>query len=473
MAWYFFPKLIAAFIAIFVLVILSRVLGPEDFGRYNITILFGTIVYSFVFAWLAIVIIRFHSSEQYDGKVIAYALHTSARIAIWSAPVIILAGFLAPPQYVLAVVLGALFAMAHATQELGLAAFRVYRQGPAFAFVTLIRPIVAVALSVTLALMGFGFVGAVVGAITGALLAGGISMYFVLPKSGAEPPEFHNIKQFLVYGMPLGIVTSGSMLIVLLSQSLIATYVDIAAVGIFAAAQTLAMRSISMPMIMLSRASGALIFSEYEEAGTDAANRVLARHFSFVLLLSAPIATALIFANKTAAWVMFGEAYKIAASEHLPILVIAAFIIGVQGAYFAYAFTVSGKTYTQLYILAGSTVLHAGITAIAIQALGSIGASVAMLITAMLSAYAYYYFGKRNATEISLPLRPVWKTLVASAAMAPFAAYADTHENLIAAIGLVVLGGLAYLAVLIMLRQTGIMAVLAALRRLVAGRRAK
>jgi len=472
MAWFFFPRLISAFIAILVLVVLSRILGPADFGRYNITILFGTVSYSFVFSWLSVAIIRFHSSEKYGGQVIAYALHTSAKITIFLIPVIIIGYFVAPESYVIALVLGGVFAMAHATQELGLAAFRVYRMGPAFAFITLMRPIVAVSLSVAFVALGFGVIGAVIGAIAGALLAGGIALYMVFPKSGAEPAGFQRIKEFFVFGMPLGIVTSGTMLIVLLSQSLIASYADFGAVGIFAAAQTLAMRSIAMPMIMASRASSASIFSEFEESGMGAANALLERHLSFVLLMSAPIATALVFADEMAARLMFGEIYKEMAAQHLQILAIAAFILGVQGAYFAYAFTLSRKTYGQLYILAGATTLHAGITVVAIQNMGSVGASYAMLITASLSAGAYYFFGKRTSPDITLPMRPIWRVLVASAAMAPFAAYADRQASMAVGIGTVVLGGFAYLAVLVVLRQEGAMAVLEFLRKGTARRRA-
>ncbi|MEL6640182.1 MAG: oligosaccharide flippase family protein [Pseudomonadota bacterium] len=471
MAWFFFPRLISAFIAILVLVILSRVLGPADFARYNITILFGTVGYSFVFAWLAIAIVRFHSSEKYSGRVIAYALHTSAKIAIFLIPIVAVGCFFAPSNYLAALVLGSVFAVAHTTQELGLAAFRVYRKGPAFAFITLMRPLVAVSLSVAFVLLGFGFVGAVIGAIAGALLAGGIALYKVFPKSGAEPASAQQIKEFLVFGVPLGIVTSGSMLIMLLSQSLIASFANLGAVGIFAAAQTLAVRSIAMPMLMASRASGAAIFSEYEESGMDAANVVLARHFSIVLLMSAPIATTLIFANEMAVLLMFGEVYQVVGAQHLQILSIAALIIGVQGSYFSYAFTLSRKTYGQLYILAAAIVFHGACTALALHLMGSIGASYAMLLTAIMSTAAYYFFGKRVSTDVALPIRPIWKIIVASVAMAPFAAYADGQASILVGIGLLFLGVFAYLVTLVLLRQTGILVVLAWLRNKMTKRR--
>lgn len=456
MAWYFFPRMLASAMTIVVLVVLTRVLGPADFGRYNITLVFGTVGYSFIFAWLAAAIVRFHNTPEFAGKVVANVLDTGIKLTLLLIPVVGLGYFLVPVDYRFAFFLGAIFCVAHSMQEVGLAGLRVYNSGPAYGAVTVVRPALGVLLVLVFVAFGGGYVSAVAGMSLGAAITGVYALNKVHKRSGLEKASREKLKSFFIFGEPLAVVTSGSMLIVLLSQFYLALFLDLGAVGIFAAAQTLAMRSIAMPMAMLSRASAASIFHAYEVGGHDASGRELTRHFSYLMLISVPIAATLIFANDTVSMIMFGKVYKATVSRQLPLLAIAAFITGVQGAYFAYAFTLSRKTVTQVFIMIGTTLAHAVISPVTIYFLGGLGASLAVLLTGILSSFTYIYLGRAHF-PVSIPFEEFWKTGAAALAYVPFAIAADYQSSMPWAVTLLILGLIVFSAVLGVVRQAGFM----------------
>ncbi|MFY0691634.1 MAG: oligosaccharide flippase family protein [Paracoccaceae bacterium] len=455
MAWFFLPKIAAAAITLAVLVVLTRVLGPAEFGRYNITMVAGTVAYAGIYAWLSAAITRFHSAPEFHGKAVAAALGIGARLSLGVLLVMFLGLLVFTGDSRLAVALGAGFCLAHALHEIALTGLRVQGAGPAFALATLLRPIIGIALALTLVFSGAGYGGALTGMALGAALTGAFALWKVIARSGIAHPDPFMLKNFFSFGMPLAVVSSASMLLVLLSQSALGSLVGLEAIGIFAAAQVLAMRSIDMPMTTLSRASAASIFEAFETHGQDASNRELSRHFSLLLLVSVPVAATLVLANDTVSRIIFDSAFGTTVAQHLPILAIAAFLSGIQGAYYDYAFTLARKTTLQLYIMAALLTLHAALSFALIWVFGPIGASWAVLGTSMTGLVTYAVLGRR-IRPIELPLEELKVMGLATGAFAPFALAADTIASVPVALTLLAAGALAFVAILHLARHQGL-----------------
>ena len=111
--------MLSAVIAIAILIVLTRVLGPADFGRYNLTLLLGNLIFSFTFHWLAIAIGRFHHSKEFEGRTIASVLGTSVALAFLLLIVASLVPLILPGSWIDSLFFASIYCISHAMHELG------------------------------------------------------------------------------------------------------------------------------------------------------------------------------------------------------------------------------------------------------------------------------------------------------------------------------------------------------------------
>ena len=296
MTWYFVPRMLSAFIAILILIVMTRVLGAADFGRYNLTLLSGMLLFSFTFHWLAIAVSRFHHAPEFEGQTIAMVLGTSAILAVFMMCLVGLVRLVMPAAWVNSFFLAVVFCTTHAMYELGTGCLRQYKEGPRFAAVTLLRQALGVSFAVTFVLNGGGYASAVIGMSMGAAITGSYALVFAMRRSGIMTPRIGPLKTYFRFGFPLAAVASSASFFAMSSQSLLAYFAGLDAAGYFAAAQSLASKALKLPMTTLSRVVAPSVFEAHEINGTRSSDAVLERYFSFLMLISMPIVVALVCA---------------------------------------------------------------------------------------------------------------------------------------------------------------------------------
>ncbi|MBO9445921.1 oligosaccharide flippase family protein [Ruegeria sp. R14_0] len=452
MTWYFAPRMLSAVIAVLILIVLTRVLGPADFGRYNLTLLLGNLLFSFTFHWLAIAVGRFHHAKEFQGRTIASTLGAGAILAVALFVLASLLTLLLPGSWVDGFFYAAIYCISHAMHELGTACLRQYHEGPKYAAVTLLRHILGVALAVVLVLNGGGYKSALIGMSLGAALPGAYALMVALRRSGIGLPDLTALKTYLWFGFPLAVVSSGSTFFAMSTQSLLALLAGMEFAGYFAAAQSLATRTLRLPMSTLSRVVGPSVFQAQEEEGTQSSNAVLNRYFSFLMLISLPIVAALICSAGVFSNLLFDPAFADQTAGYLRVMALASFTLGLQGAYFSFSFSRSKKTALQLGITFCSLVVHVILSFGIIYLFGASGASVAFLISAIFSFGAFYLIG-RKVDPVSIPSGEIPKAVAGFLAFAPFGIWANSALGLPAQFSLLALGGGAMFVTLVGLRQ--------------------
>lgn len=456
--------MLAAVLTVFSLLLLTRVLEPAGFGRYNMIVLSATAAFSILFGWVPAVVHRFHSAADFEGRATAWALGSGVLALAVLGTGAIVASFLLTPDWRLTAWLGLGFCLSHSINEIGLSGLRVHRRGKAFAFAVIARQVVGVGLALALAYAGFGYAGAVLGMTIGALVTGLHAFRTSVKLSSIGLPRWPALKAFLGFGVPLAVVASNSMLIVLITQSLLAAYVGVAAVGIYAAAQTLALRTISLPLMTLTQTTSASIFRAYEEKGEDAADGELDRQFSFLMLIALPIVVPLVFANDTISGLLFDDKFRAEVALNLPLLAVAAFIAGLQGGYFAYAFLIRRKTTVQSMIMIAGVVLHAGVATLAIRLFGAIGAPYAIIASSVISLTAYVLIG-RSIRHQPIRTDAVRKAVLGALALVPFSLAADRSHDIALALLFLLAGCAVFFGVLYVQKQVAAVAVVRRLAR--------
>lgn len=462
MGWFFVSRILAAGLTLIALLVLTRVLDPEGFGTYNIIMLGATAAFSIAFAWIPAVVHRFHSVAEFKGRATGWVLGAGlAFMAVAGVAALVLA-LLGPADWRGIALLGLFYCLAHALNEVGLSGLRVYHKGLPFALTVVLRQAVGVGLALGFVHLGFGYAGAVAGMAAGAFATGLYALGRTLDLSGIGLPHRPALAQFLAFGVPLALVSSNAMIVLLISQAILAARVDLAAVGTFAAAQTLALRTISLPVMTLTQTTAASIFRAHEEGGDHASDAQLDRQFSFLMLIVLPIVLPLILSGQTVAELLFNARFSGEVARHLPILALAAFLSGLQGAYFAYSFLIARKTAMQFLIMAAGVVVHAALTVLAVRWFGALGASLAVLGSAVVSLAAYVAIGQKvRAHRFSWP--EIRKAGLAALVLAAFCLGAEAAGGPLLALPLLAAGFVAFLLALYYQRQ---MAAVAVFRRI-------
>jgi O-antigen/teichoic acid export membrane protein len=463
LAWFFLSRVAATLVAVITLVVLTRLLPAEDFARYTMIILAGMIAQQFTFNWIFSSITRFHSSADFEGRAVAYGLGATAATTLGLAPVLLAVGFMVPSEWLGIYILTVSVAWSTAVYELALACLRVQERGPLFALSAVSRPVLSTGLAVLLLLHGGGFQGAVLALVIASLIGGTIGVAVAGRQSGVRRPDGFSLRTFFAFGQPLSVVSSGAMLFPLTSQLILAAMVGLEPAGYFAAAMTLSERSLVMVMITLGQTSAATIFATLEREGDERLVAALDHHFTFLLLIAAPLASVLIFAGGTLSRVFFGPAIAAGAAPLLPLLGLAALVQGIQGAFFAFIFMMRRKTMLQLGLAAALLVFHLGATFLLVRAFGAFGAAYATVLTAFATTILYAYCGWSLFRRCALG-RPALQIGAAIAAAAPFLMAADRTASVVTALALIAAGMLAMLIVLKLVRYTGLEIIIESIR---------
>ncbi|WP_424931112.1 lipopolysaccharide biosynthesis protein [Amaricoccus macauensis] len=436
MAWFFLSRVAAALIALITLLVLTRLLAPEEFGRYNMIVASGTICQQLLFSWIISSITRFHSAEEFGGRVLSVSLGAIFAAVALILPVTIVGYLLIPAPMDGFFLLSAAFAISTALHEFVLAALRVEKMGRTFAVATLLRPVLATSLAAGLVLAGGSYGSAVWANVAGAMLAVSFGLPQVLKLASIARPSRSVLKSFFAFGQPLSFVRSASMLFAFSTQFILATLVNFAQVGFFSAALTLSQRSITMLMVTLGQTTAASIFEALEKEGEVRAADELRRHFEMLLLISAPLTAVMVFANDTVASIIFNDTFGPGVAPHLAILSLAAFVNGVQASYLAFSFSMNKETMKQLGLTVSIAAVHILVTYFATREYGAIGASWAILGVAILNAAIYTAYGAKMI-RASQPLEPLLKVAAAIACGLPFLLLADRMNSSLNSLALI------------------------------------
>lgn len=455
MAWFFFSRLVGAAVAAITLFVLTWFLGADDFGRYSLVVLSGTIGYYLTASWLPMGVTRFNSSSEFDGRALPMAQGMFLIGMVSAVPAALVCAALVPSAWRETFFLSFSVAYASATHEFGLACLRVQGRGPAFAVAAVLRPLLALALASVVLLAGGGFRSAVAAFAVGAFVAGVLAVIWAVRSSGVMRPSGVALAIFLRFGMPLAAVSGGAMLFPLTSQLLLAWMVNLREAGFFAAASALAERTLVMLMVALRQATAADIFHAHEQGRVSSLDAILHGHYSLLLFIGAPVAGVYAFAPETITRILFNGDFGAGVALYLPALAVAAFVNGISGSFLGFVFELLRQTRRELVATSGLLVLHAALSAAWIAAVGGVGAAYAAVVSAFFMLIAYGWCARRVLIRRT-QLIPLAKVAAALAAGGLVLVAADRFASMTAAVACVALGLLVMLVVLKALRYSSL-----------------
>ena len=462
---------ITGFLAI---VVFTRLLSPEDFGRYALAFSIMTLSHVAVFSWLEASMARFWAAQTEQQAVAVHfaTLYRSAFLlsAIF-VPVVLLVLWLAPwdAPFKLAVAVGLLGSPAKC---LGKLAQERYRAAGEVAK--------AAGLDMYIALAGFG-IGALfawaggggASPLAGLAIAPLFALPFILPgeirqarRASHDPVR---VKEYAAYGYPIAASLALTLVLSSTDRFLLAWFMDEAAVGVYHAGYSIANRTLDVLFIWLGAAGTPALVMALERGGRERLVEAAKEQSAAFILIALPAAAGVALVARPLAEFMIGEDLRQAAASVTPVIAVSALLSGLTTYYFHQAFTLGRRTKRLLAAMAVPAVVNIALNALLIPHFGVAGAAWATLISFGVGLCGSIVLG-RSAMPLPMPWEALIRSGVATTAMVlvvlqlpPIGGFAELVLD-------ASVGGLVYAAVALTLNAAGVRDVAL---RLIAARRAR
>ena len=398
----YIPVNLVAFLVSFgTIIVLTRLLTAEEFGRYALVIVTLNFIHMGLFTWLEASMARFREravrtgkSETHEVTLLTGAFLTLGAILpvlaglIWVLPidgeVRTIAGFAAAT--LCAQLIAGLSEESHKA-DLNIhrySVLRISRVGVGF-------------------VMGVGLIlftplresGAVFGLCIGGIIAISLEAPKLYNSFRRGRFEFARLSSYLKFGAPLGLTLVISYMLEVGDLYLIGWIMGDAAVGSYNAGYGLTNNSIDYLFIWLAAASMPLVIATYEKHGARCARQVLLDYGDTLLLIILPAAVGLAFVSGEIGF-LFGPSVRDEAVSLIPWVAVAAVMNGLLNLYIYQAFVLSERLGLMSGIMLGPVLLNIGLNLWLIPAFGLYGAVAATLCCYLIAMVAAAAVARRH-----------------------------------------------------------------------------
>ena len=459
--WGYLPaNLVQGVVGLLSILVFTRLLTPEDYGRFALAFSVMTLVHTVVFTWLEAAMARYWAAQT-DERSLADHFATLYRAFAWLAAAFVPAcavGLLLWPagsmlKWAVAAGLSAVLArsLARLIQERRRASGDV----SGAARIDMAQSAGGFAAGAGLAFVGLGGAAPLLGLAVAALAV----LPFALPrelKAGAGGRlDLQRLAGYARFGFPV----SGALILALVLASadrfLIAAFLDEARVGAYHAAYSLSNRTLDVIFLWLGAAGAPAMVMALERGGQPALDRAARDQVSTILLIALPAAAGLALVARPLAEVMVGEGLREAAAQVTPWIALAGLFSGLTTHYFLHAFTLGQRTRLLMLASAVPVVVNVALNLTLIPRFGLIGAAWATAATYGFAAAAYAVLGRRSV-RLPIPVETLLKAGAATAAMALAVLAVPAFGGLVELALKAVTGAIVYAAAALLLDVAGV-----------------
>ena len=397
------------------IVILTRLLGSAEYGRYAVAMITMMGLHMGFFTWLEAAMARYQARAEREDNVnthvktiYKYALRTAIpMLALFWAVIFFVPGIPADLKPLLFV------GLASTTFQLFLnlgmeahkAAHRIKRYSASFASFQLISFTTGLILIVLL--RKYTDIQPEMGMFLGIIIGTFVVLCFDLPfmlknmKNGEVSTE--KAKLYFHYGMPISIsliltyaLTSGDMY-------LIKGIMGDSAAGEYSASYNFANRSLDILFIWIGMAITPVAVTALEKEGLEKSKAVLRDYGASLLWIAMPAATGIALVAEPAAFIL-GEEFRDGAVKIMPAIAFAGVMNGMISYYAQRAFMLSGKTQMFVWAMVPPVLINIGMNLVLIPKYGLMGAVWSTVVAYAVGLIAALVIGRRYF-PIPIPIK--------------------------------------------------------------------
>jgi O-antigen/teichoic acid export membrane protein len=411
--WGYLPaNIVQGVVGFLAIILFTRLLSAEEFGRYALAFSVMTLAHVAVFSWLEAAMARFWAAQSPGTETwghfaslyrTAFALSAGfiavAGVALWVFPV--------DPLFKLALAAGLAGAPARCLVKLGQERFRAAGEVGKAAGLDMAVAIGGLVIGVGFALIGAGGAAPLLGLGLAPLAA----LPFVLPgemkqaRGGAFEPE--RVRGYALYGYPIAASLALTVVLSSTDRFLLALFMDEAAVGAYHASYSIANRTLDVLFLWLGSAGQPALVMALERGGLERLKEAAREQLSTFLLIGLPAAAGVALVARPLAELLIGEELRAAAAGVTPWIALSALLFGLTAYYFGQAFTLGKKTKRLLIAMAIPAIANVILNLILVPRFGLMGAAWATAASFGLGLIATMMIGRR---VVALPIP--WESLV-------------------------------------------------------------
>ncbi|KQW83904.1 lipopolysaccharide biosynthesis protein [Brevundimonas sp. Root1279] len=411
--WGYLPaNIVQGVVGFLAIVLFTRILSPEEFGRYALAFSVMTLAHVAVFSWLEAAMARFWAAETPGPGMSAHfaGLYRSA-FALSAVFLVVCGAVLAlwpgDPLFRIALAAGLAGAPARCLVKLAQERFRAAGEIAKAAGLDMAIAVGGLAIGVGFAWAGLGGAAPLLGLGLAPLAA----LPFVLPgelrQAGGGTFEHARVRGYALYGYPIAASLALTVVLASTDRFLLAAFMDEAAVGAYHAGYSIANRTLDVLFLWLGSAGQPALVMALERGGADRLKEAAREQLSTFMLIGLPAAAGVALVARPLAEVLIGEELRVAAASITPWIALSALLYGLTAYYFGQAFTLGRKTKHLLAAMAVPAVLNVVLNLILVPRFGLIGAAWATAASFGVGLFATMILGRRI---IALPVP--WANLV-------------------------------------------------------------
>ena len=411
--WGYLPaNIVQGVVGLLAIVLFTRLLGAEDFGRYALAMSAATLAHVAAFSWLEAAMARFWASEKPGPGLAAHfaSLYRAALVlTVAFLPLCALTVWLIPGDLALKAALAAGLAGCPVRCLVKLGQERMRAAGD-------VGPAAAVDIGVTIAglLIGLAFVlwgvgGA--GPLLGLLLGPLAALPFFLPAELRQAERgvvtHDRIGRYARYGLPIAAGLALTTVLASTDRFVLAAFIDEAAVGAYHASYSIANRTLDVLFLWLGTAGQPALVMALERGGRERLSDAAREQASTFLLVGLPACVGLALVSTPLAQVLIGEELRVAAAGVTPWIAVSALLYGLTAYYFGQAFTLGKRTALLLPCMALPALANIVLNLVLVPRFGLMGAAWATTASFALGLVGAMLLGRR---VIALPIP--WDSLI-------------------------------------------------------------
>lgn len=416
-------SIITAFVGLFSVPVLTRIIPPADYGNYILVV--STIsVLSIMVGWLSVSVIRFYPGYERDGRlnelsniIVGWLLITVTVVAICYIGALFVTKAAIGTQLYRMMVIGAVVFVLGSTFDVLLNFLRSKRLVGSYTFFSAWRSIVGLGIGIVLvARFGFG--------VDGLLWGYAVSLAFALPPIwkltiGKFPrinsPSIDFTKEMARYGLPLVAANLANWILSVSDRYVLEFFRGAHEVGIYSVSYAVSEQSILLLASLFMLASGPISINLWETRGRQSAGNFISSLTRYYLLLCVPATIGLSVLAEPIIAVLAGAEYR-EGYRIIPFVALSGFLLGLQQRF------QSGLIFYRRTVFILIAVIIAGMINISLNLLfvplyGYMAAAITTLISYIIFLMIIVIISRRLFIWI-FPFESLGRSVLSSSAMA-------------------------------------------------------
>jgi O-antigen/teichoic acid export membrane protein len=452
-AKYFVGRLVPGLVNLLALSIYTRLLLPEDYGRYALVLTGVGLTNAIVFQWLNLSLLRFLPSL--GDRLLPTGIRAFLLLMLGTSVLSIVAMAVTWDSAMPAMIgLMTVMTWSQAWFDFNLSVVNSRQFAIRHGLLSSLKAVIGLALSVILIRSGFGATGIVVGLSTAMLIASfgsGLRLREIRLRD-AQPDVLGDLFR---YGVPLSLTFVFSLLIDATNRFMLQHFHGATMVGAYAAPYDLTNQSLGVLLSAIHLAAYPALLQTFESKGESAALTRMSSIFNTLLLIALPACAFTILFPVNIAKVALGADFQISAVQLMPFIALIVSIWGFRSFYIDYAFLVKKKTLVQILPVLGSCVINAVLNLVLIPTYGIMGTVYSTLISVIIGTILAYLFGLRYLKYPSPGIDAV-KIVIGVAVMSLVSALTISLEGARGLILQLIVAGSSYAIALIVMDAMGL-----------------